>query len=160
MSMTIRKYPEPVLQKKARDVGSIGREEKSFLSDMKRHMHASGGIGLAAPQVGVSRRMIVVNNGEEDIAMVNPRIISKRGRSVMEEGCLSVPQKAVRVKRAGSVIVSYTDEEGKRAQREFKGLAAHVVQHEIDHLNGKLILDHISWYRKIFTKKGKGKCQT
>jgi len=113
-------------------------------------MYKASGVGLAASQVGIQKRIAVVNAGECILKMVNPEILSKKGVSVMEEGCLSVPNKCVNVKRAEEIEVSYLDENDKRCRRKFSGLAARIIQHEIDHLNGKLIIDYLPWPRRLF----------
>ena len=91
--------------------------------------------------------------GEVLLKMVNPVILSQKGRSGLEEGCLSVPGEGVHVERAEEISVSYLDENGRRCNKTFRGLTARIIQHEIDHLNGKLIIDYLPWYKKIFRKK-------
>jgi len=158
-AVSIVKHPEPSLRKKSIALNEIGREDRALISEMARVMYATKGIGLAAPQVGVSKRIIVFDSGSGLVKMVNPKIISRTGRASMEEGCLSVPQRSVNVKRAEEVKVSYMDENGKKRTGTFRGLSARVIQHEIDHINGKLIIDYLPWYRKIITRKGGAKCR-
>ena len=151
--LTIKTYPSGVLRKKCSFVKGVGSEEKMLLSDMTRVMYSSNGIGLAASQVGITKSIAVADAGEGLIKMVNPRIVSEKGSSSMEEGCLSVPDSFVKVRRASEIVVSYLDENDKECKRAFHGLAARVIQHEIDHLNGKLIIDYMSWYKRLMKKK-------
>jgi len=150
--MAIKKYPEGVLRKKTRAIMGPGAKEKKLFRDMADTMYATNGIGLAAPQVGISKSIAVVDTGEGLIKMINPEILSKRGTASLEEGCLSVPKHSVSVKRAEEIRLSYTDEDGKLCKKTFRGLTARAIQHEIDHLNGKLIIDYLPWYKKIFVK--------
>ncbi len=152
--LTIRKYPDIVLRKKCQLLDGVGSSEQKLLDDMAMTMYATRGIGLAAPQVGISKSIAVVDAGKGLIKMINPKVLSKRGSSELEEGCLSVPQKCVNVKRAEEILVSYIDENARKCERSFRGLTARVVQHEIDHLNGKLIIDYLPWYKKMFIKEG------
>jgi len=157
--LKIAKYPDGVLRKKCPPIKGVGTEEKALIIDMAAAMYDANGIGLAAPQVGVTKSVIVVDTGCGLLKMANPRIISKKGTSSMDEGCLSVPEKSVPVRRAKEISVSYIDENGKERVTTFSGLAARVILHEIDHLRGKLILDYLPWYKKIFSKKGDIKCR-
>jgi len=157
--LKIAKYPDGVLRKKCPSIKGVGTEEKALIIDMAAAMYDANGIGLAAPQVGVAKSVIVVDAGCGLLKMANPRIISKKGTSSMDEGCLSVPEKSVTVRRAEEISVSYIDENGKERVKAFSGLAARVILHEIDHLRGKLILDYLPWYKKIFSKKGDIKCR-
>ncbi len=116
-------------------------------------MYESKGIGLAAPQVGLNQRMIVVDVGTGLYKLVNPRIIKKAGRQSMEEGCLSVPGIYVKISRAKSVFVEALDENGFPQKIQAQDLLACVFQHEIDHLEGKLIVDYASLLKKITLKK-------
>jgi len=111
---------------------------------MARTMYQAGGVGLAAPQVGIARQFLVVDAGDGLIKMVNPQVIWKEGRSVLEEGCLSLPGILIRVPRARRVRIKALDEKGEEIEIEEDGLLAHVLQHEIDHLWGILILDYAS----------------
>lgn len=151
--LTIRTYPSGVLRKKCSLVKGVGSEEKMLLSDMTRVMYSSNGIGLAASQVGITKSIAVVDAGTGLIKMANPMIVSGKGSSSMEEGCLSVPDNYVNVKRAAEIAVSYLDENDKECKKTFCGLVARVIQHEIDHLNGKLIIDYVSWYGRLRKKR-------
>ena len=147
--LKIRKRPAAILRKKTRRVRDSETIEKSLLEDMVQTMRANKGIGLAGPQVGLDKAVAVVDTGGGAVILINPEITSRRGAATFEEGCLSVPGCAVKVRRSEEVTVSYLDENRQKRRRVFKGLSAIVVQHEIDHLNGKLISDHRPWYKRL-----------
>ena len=147
--LQIRIYPDPILRKKCREIAGVGDEEKKFLDDMAETMRANHGVGLAGPQVGILQRIIVLDAGESLLKMVNPKILSKEGGSRLEEGCLSVIDKTVNIKRAEEISVSFVDETGKECVEMFSGLTARVIQHEIEHLDGKLIIDYLPWYKRL-----------
>lgn len=157
--------PNPVLAKKARAVGpdEFGDDLQRFISDLAETMYAAPGVGLAAPQVGDSRRIIVADPGnskrEEDddgkptnprfVAMVNPIILeASKDKIVWEEGCLSVPDFNEDVARPRRVHIRWLDETGKPQQRWFADYDAVVIQHEMDHLDGTVILDRVSRLKK------------
>lgn len=143
-----------MLRKKARAVRTVSDQHRALLSQMARMMYESSGIGLAAPQVGVDEKLIVVDIGKSLYKLVNPEIVKRSGQQSIEEGCLSVPGVSVKVKRAKSVAVEALDDEGKPVRIECEGLLAIVFQHEIDHLLGKLILDYVPvWKRALLKKK-------
>lgn len=149
----IRVFGDPVLRKKAQPVKEITQVERDILSQMSGVMYESLGIGLAAPQIGISSAMIVVDIGHGLYKLINPKIIKREGRQVMDEGCLSVPGVCIGVKRAQKVVIQAQDENGKAISLEAEDLLACVFQHEIDHLNGKLIVDYASFLEKIKAKK-------
>jgi peptide deformylase len=151
--LTIRVLGDPVLRKKAKKVKQLTSGHRQLLSKMVRTMYASGGIGLAAPQVGIDESLIVVDAGSGLYKLVNPRIVKKEGRQVLEEGCLSVPGVSVKVKRAKKIVVQALDEDAKPLCIEAQNLLACVFQHEIDHLEGKLIVDYVSFFKKLMLKK-------
>lgn len=140
--LKIRTIGDPVLTKKARPVKEITNYHRKTLSEMARLMYSISGVGLAAPQVGISESMIVVDAGTGLYKLINPKIVKSRGRQIMEEGCLSVPGIGVKVKRAKSVVVKAEEDNGKPVEIEAEDLLACVFQHEIDHLNGRLIIDY------------------
>jgi len=140
----IRKYPESILRKRCKRVDSVGLKEKRTLEKMARTMYKAQGVGLAAPQVGIDQQLIVVDVGEGLVKLINPLVLLKEGESTLEEGCLSLPEVTVRVKRSGRVMVQGWDENGKMVKVEGEGLLAHALQHEIDHLWGVLIIDYVS----------------
>jgi len=148
-SLEIRRYPDPVLRKKAEHVSEVRDEERNLITQMKDTMYANQGIGLAAPQIGISKRIIVLDVGYGLIKMINPEVVSREGSSWLEEGCLSVSNRTVNIERPEKIQAIFTDEENKEQKASFSGLAAKAIQHEIDHLNGKLIVDYLPWYKKI-----------
>lgn len=156
--LPIRHYPDPVLQKKAEPITDISEEIKTLAADMAETMYAAPGVGLAAPQVGVSKNLIILDCAPKDaselITAINPEIIAREGESVQEEGCLSVPGYYTSIARSAKVTVRYLNLEGQQIEREATGLLAIAFQHEIDHLSGILFVDHLSPLKKgIFRKK-------
>lgn len=152
-SFNIIKFPEKILRKKASKVAKIGDCEKAELKDMAETMYLNKGVGLAAVQVGINKQMAVVDVGDSLIKLINPAIIKKEGSEVHEEGCLSVPDTIVKVRRAKKIVVSFLNEEGLVSQIVAEGLLARVIQHEIDHLSGKLIIDYLNPIKKLFVKR-------
>lgn len=157
--LEILKYPHPLLKKRCEKVDRIDREVKKLIRDMTETMYQANGIGLAACQVGVSRRVIVVDVGpidpeKEFFAMVNPEVISEEGEIEHEEGCLSVPDCSEKLKRKEKVLVRGFSPAGKEIEISAEGILAIAIQHEIDHINGVLILDRISRLkREIYRNK-------
>jgi len=142
-----------VLRRKVMPVKEVSDRHRALLSEMARVMYDAKGIGLAAPQVGISESMIVVDTGTGLYKLVNVKVTKKEGRQCMEEGCLSVPGVGVKVKRAKKVMVEALDETGKAVCFPAEDLLACVFQHECDHLEGKLIVDYASLIGKIKIKK-------
>lgn len=147
--------PDPLLRETSAPVETVDSDVIRLMDDMLETMYEAPGIGLAAVQVGVLKRIIVVDVGndsddEDDdsrnpICMVNPEIIKHDGpMQPYEEGCLSIPDMRVEVERPALCMVRYVDREGKTQEHEADGLLATVIQHEVDHLDGKLIIDHLS----------------
>ncbi|MDD5669334.1 MAG: peptide deformylase [Candidatus Omnitrophica bacterium] len=153
IGLKIRVLGDPVLRGKAKKVKEILESHRSLLSKMARIMYDSEGIGLAAPQVGVEECLIVIDAGNGLYKLINPRIVSCEGTQSFEEGCLSVPGVTVKVKRSKRILVEALDENGKPLKLEVQNLLACVFQHEIDHLEGKLIVDYIPFFKKILLKK-------
>lgn len=157
--MKIYHYPEPVLAQKAEPIAEIDDSIRQLAKDMAETMYAAPGVGLAAPQVGVSQRLIVLDCSGSDeppqlISAVNPEIIAAEGESFEEEGCLSVPGYYCRIKRKAAVTVRYRDLAGAEQTLSTDGLLAVAFQHEIDHLDGVLFIDHLSSLKRgIFKKK-------
>ena len=143
--LSIRLFPDPILKQKTKRVRAIDGSIRKLISDMIETMHSvPERVGLAAPQVGVSLRVIVIGLPEaEDIAIVNPEIVRRRGERLIDEGCLSVPGYFGQVKRAESVTVKGRDQSGKEIRIKAEGLLAQALEHEIDHINGVLYLDHL-----------------
>ncbi len=150
--LSIRNFPDPILKQKAKRVRTIDSSVKKLISDMIETMHSDPGrVGLAAPQVGVSLRVIVIGLPEaEDIAFVNPEIVRRRGERLVNEGCLSVPGYFGQVQRAESVTVKGRDQSGKEIRIKAEGLLAQALEHEIDHINGVLYLDHLESTDKLY----------
>ncbi len=159
MILDILKFPAPVLRTPARPVEAMTGETAELIQNMIETMYAAPGIGLAAPQVGVSRRIIVLdldheNPGANVIKLVNPVIREAGGQVVFEEGCLSVVDFTAEVKRAERVAVSGYDENGDDVDIEADGLLAVALQHEIDHIDGKLFIDRISRLKRdLYVRK-------
>ncbi len=131
----------PELRKISREVKCINKHVLQLLDDMKDTLHVEAGVGLAAPQVGVLRRIAIVEFDGRFYELINPKILSTSGELVEEEGCLSVPGVRGPVKRPEKIKVTYVDREGKRHKEEITGLTARVFCHEIDHLDGVLFVD-------------------
>ena len=145
----MRIYGDPVLRQKAAPVTEFDDSLREFVADLYETMVAYDGMGLAAPQVGVSQRVFVVEvpvgeSGTERITAVNPEILDRSGKDGMEEGCLSIPDYYETVERPARVKVAYQDRNGVPQEIEADGLLATCLQHEIDHINGVLFVDHLS----------------
>jgi len=162
--MTLRNiliHPDPRLKKTVDPVGAIDDATRQLADDMLETMYDAPGIGLAAPQIAVMTRMMVMDCAKEDAAtpepmvLINPSVIwTSEERSVYEEGCLSIPDQYAEVERPASVKVSWTSLDGKQVQETFDGLWATCVQHEIDHLDGKLFIDYLKpLKRQMITRK-------
>ena len=146
--------PDPRLLEVSKHVTLINNEVKDLLKDMLEIMYKSNGIGLAAPQVGVLKRLVVMDCSDQTIKkkplkFINPEILNLSSeKSEFEEGCLSLPTQYAKVERPSSIEVRYEDENGKKIKKNFSGIEAICLQHEIDHLDGKLFVDHISKLKK------------
>ena len=151
--LEVKIYPDPVLRKKAEEVKELTEEIKNLGWDMVETLEVNDGVGLAAPQVGVSKRVIIVQTEKGPVILVNPKIIKKsREKETMEEGCLSLPGIWLKIKRAKKVEAVAIDKEGKKIKINTEGLSARILQHEIDHLNGILIIDRINLFQKLLFK--------
>ena len=137
----IVKLGDDVLRKKCRAVTMIDSKTHELLDDMAQTMHAANGVGLAAPQVGLLKRIVVIDVGDGVIELINPEIIATSGEQTDDEGCLSVPDKFLPVSRPNVVKVRALDRYGKSFTMEGEGLLARAFCHEIDHLDGKMFLD-------------------
>jgi peptide deformylase len=154
--LPILHYPDPRLRNKALPVEGVDAEVRALLDDMLETMYEAPGIGLAAPQVNVSKRAIVIDISEErnePVYLVNPEILSRRGEVQTEEGCLSVPYIYEPVERAAWVKVRALGRDGRAFEREAEGLLAVCIQHEIDHLEGKLFVDYLSEIKRSRIRK-------
>ena len=152
--LPIIKAPDPVLKKRCAPVERIDDETRRLMEDMLETMYAAPGVGLAAPQVGVPRRIIVVDTSDPEgertpLRMANPEIIAASDEMLLrEEGCLSFPQQYEEVERPATVRVRYLDHENEIREFDADGLLAVCVQHEIDHLDGVLLVDHLSTLKR------------
>jgi peptide deformylase len=138
----------PVLRQRSKEVGAVDDEVRRLVDDMYETMDAARGVGLAANQVGVARRVAVVDADEDRFEMIDPVILESEGRTAAEEGCLSIPEIYGDVSRPERVVIEATDREGNRYRKEAAGLKARAIQHEIDHLDGILFLDHLSLIKR------------
>jgi peptide deformylase len=154
-------YPETALKTKAEAINKIDLDIVTLVDDMKDAMYNAPGVGLAAPQVGFSKRLILVDPTAKKesgslLVMINPVIVEQEGSVEESEMCLSVPEISVDVKRAEKILVKGVTLSGKEIQIEAEGFLARIFQHEIDHLNGKVILDYASTLKRaIYLKKRK-----
>jgi peptide deformylase len=139
------KHPDPRLRQKTRKVGKIDGTLQKLIDDMIDTMHAAPGVGLAAPQIGVSLRLAVIEAEEGDVrVLINPEILEATGERLMSEGCLSIPGYYADVKRHERVVLRALDRNGKRYKiTAEKNLLAHAIEHEMDHLNGVLYIDYL-----------------
>jgi peptide deformylase len=156
--LPIVSYGSEVLRRRAEPVTEIDQEVQRLIEDMAETMFAAPGVGLAAPQVGISRRIIVVRSledpeGKDYFALINPEIVGWEGEEVAEEGCLSVPELREEVGRAAKVKVRALDRQGRLVEVEGEGLMARILQHEIDHLDGLLYLDRLSPVKRDLLKR-------
>ena len=154
----IVKYPDPVLSKKGAAVTDFGPELAQFVEEMWASMYAAHGIGLAAPQVGVSKRITVIDvnfkeKPDERLVLINPQIIEREGKQFEEEGCLSLPEIRDKVQRSARVKVRAQDVNGKFFEAEGEELLARAIQHEIDHLDGILFIDRLSILKRDLAKR-------
>lgn len=142
---------DPVLRRKAKPIRGVDRQTVKLLDDLLETMDDASGLGLAAPQIGIGKRAIVAQDGEGELVMLaNPQIVSRRGKQVGTEGCLSMPGLYGTVERAKTVVVTGIDRSGREVKIEAEGLLARALQHEIDHLNGVLFTDHATelWWNE------------
>jgi peptide deformylase len=154
--LTILEFPDPRLRKKAAPVDHVDDALRALIDDMFETMYAAPGIGLAATQVDVHRRLLVADVSSDKSAphvFINPVIVEKDGVTVTEEGCLSVPGYYEEVTRAEHIRVRYLDRDGHDCEDELEGLLAVCVQHEIDHLDGKLFVDYLSEAKRSRIRK-------
>ena len=165
MILKVVKYPEPVLQQRGEAVTEFNDELRRFVADMFETMYASQGIGLAAQQVGVAKRITVIDlsmgkDPEQKLVLVNPEVILREGRQYEEEGCLSFPEIREKVVRAEKVRVRAQDENGKWFEMDGEELLARAFQHEIDHLDGVLFIFRMSPLKRSLTLRKIRKMQS
>jgi peptide deformylase len=150
---TILHYPDPRLREKAKPIDAVNDEIRTLVEDMAETMYAAPGVGLAAPQIGVGHRLFIIDIATDDDpsdlrVFINPEIINKEGTLTWGEGCLSFPGVTEDVERAAIVTVKALDENGKEFELTAEDLLAVAIQHENDHLDGKLMIDHVGMLKK------------
>jgi len=154
MNRDIVKYPNPLLKKRSEEVKEISEDVKNLIKDMEEAMVKNNGIGLAAPQVGESKRIIIIQDGQEIKVFVNPVIIKKsRDKEIMEEGCLSLPNVYFKIKRSKEIEVESLNEKRERLKIRAKGKPARIIQHEVDHLDGILFINRLGFWQKLKNRK-------
>jgi peptide deformylase len=151
-------WPDPILKKQAAPVPQVDESIRALVRDMFETMYAADGVGLAAPQIGVLQRVIVLDTtprqpDSRPLAMINPQLVELEGETTYTEGCLSIPGEAEDVDRAAIATVRYTDPDGNEQLVKAAGLLAIAVQHEIDHLDGTVFVDHISVLKRELIRK-------
>lgn len=151
-------WPDPILKQKAKPVAKVDDSIRTLVKDMFETMYAADGVGLAGPQVGILQRVIVLDTTprqpeSKPIAMINPEIIAMEGETTYAEGCLSIPGEAEEIDRAAIVTVKFLDPEGQEQTLKCDGLLAIAVQHETDHLNGTVFVDHVSSLKREIIRK-------
>jgi peptide deformylase len=154
--LDILRYPDPRLRSHAKPVALVNDDIRTLVADMFETMYEAPGIGLAAVQVGVAKQVITIDiseDGDQPLVLINPEIIETDGSSVMDEGCLSVPGIHEAVKRAAYIRVRSLDREGQVQEIEAEDLLAVCIQHEIDHLDGKLFVDYLSSLKRLRVRK-------
>lgn len=147
--LDIKKYPHTILRKRCELVKQAGEYERNLLHHMLQTMRYFRGIGLAAPQVGIGKQLIVADVGDNHIMLINPYIVKIEGKDSMSEGCLSIPEFTWEVERSYAVVVRGLDGNGVKKEIKAEGLLARVLQHEIDHLYGKLIIDYQPFFKRL-----------
>lgn len=149
--LKIKTYPEPILKKKAEPLTQFGPGEQKLFDDMIETMYAQDGVGLAAPQIGVSRRILIASptmTPGEEYVFVNPEIIETKGRETGLEGCLSLPGISGEIPRAKIIHFKAQDRHGKSVEMNAKDFFARIIQHELDHLNGILLIDRVDFDKR------------
>ncbi|MEC9441781.1 MAG: peptide deformylase [Myxococcota bacterium] len=151
-------YPHDVLSTKAAPVGEVDDALRQLVDDMIETMYDAPGIGLAAPQIGILQRLTVIDISSEEnpdklYTFINPQIVHAEGRIVWEEGCLSIPGAYEKVERSNKIVVQALDRDGEEFELEADGLLAVAIQHEIDHLDGVVFLDHLSSLKRRMALK-------
>jgi len=153
IKLKLRFYGDKVLRARSAPVNAVGPQEKALIEKMAEVMYASGGIGLAAPQVGINKQIIVIDVGKGLIPLINPKIKKKEGSAVIQEGCLSVPEVYVKVRRPQKVFVEALDPTNKPIAFWADEIFGRAVQHEVDHLHGKLIVDYLNLVKRLAVRR-------
>ena len=150
-TLKIRTYPDPILKQKAEPLAQFGPVEQKLFDDMIETMYAADGVGLAAPQIGVLKRIVIacptLTQGEEYV-FVNPEILETKGKELGLEGCLSLPGISGEISRAKTIRFRALDRKGIALEMEVKDFFARIIQHEIDHLNGVLLIDRVDFDKR------------
>lgn len=142
--LNVRTIGDPVLRSKAKKVEKVTEKTNQLIDNMFETMYEEDGVGLAAPQVGMLKRIAVIDIGEDNpIVLINPEIIEESGKAIMEEGCLSIPERTGEVIRSKNIKVRSLYREGKQIEFEAEGFEARAIQHEMDHLDGVLFIDKL-----------------
>lgn len=152
-SKGIRIFGEPSLRKKAKPVKNIGEQENRILEAMAKLMYDAQGCGLAATQVGLNKQLLVIDIGGGLLKLANPKILRKEGFDTIEEGCLSLPEVTVKIKRPRKILVECLDCNNKLIQFEAQDVLSRALQHEMDHLKGKLIIDYAPLAKRFLLKR-------
>lgn len=152
--LEIKKYGEPILRKKTQPVGEVDEEIRKLVSFLVQAMYQNKGVGLAANQIGLDLNMAVIDAGNGVKVLINPKIISSSGEIIEEEGCLSLPGIFFKIKRPENIEVEALDKFGKVQKINAQDLEARAICHEVDHLNGKLIIDRIGFWQRMKYKLG------
>jgi peptide deformylase len=155
--LPIRTAPDPVLRQRAKRIKAVDKATRKIINDMFDTLHAAHGAGLAAPQLGLSLRIVVIGvPDQKDFCLINPEVVRRKGERFVEEGCLSIPGYTAQVKRSESVTVKGLDESGKEVRIKGTEILGQALEHEIDHLNGVLYIDRIedmNTFRKVTPKQ-------
>ncbi|ADJ29790.1 peptide deformylase [Nitrosococcus watsonii] len=154
--LNILHYPDPRLRRKAQPVAVVDKSIRKLADDMLETMYQAPGIGLAAIQVNVPKQVVVIDISEDKsspLVLINPEIIARQGKAESEEGCLSVPEIFEPVTRAAEITVHYLDREGQKQELQTQELLATCIQHELDHLEGKLFIDYFSTLKRQRIRK-------
>ena len=152
--LEIKKYGEPILRKKTQPVGEVDEEIRKLVSFLIQAMYQNKGVGLAANQIGLDLNMAVIDAGNGVKVLINPKIISSSGEIIEEEGCLSLPGIFFKIKRPENIEAEALDKFGKVQKIKAQGLEARAICHEVDHLNGKLIIDRVGFWQRMKYKLG------
>lgn len=153
MILDIKIYPSKILSKKAKKVGVIDAEIKKLIDNMIETLYAKAGVGLSANQVGELKQILVFDAGQGPKVLINPKILRKKGKQISKEGCLSLPGLELEIKRPARIEVEYLNKEGDKQKNKSEGLTARIICHEVDHLDGKTILDRVGFFKRLALKK-------
>lgn len=153
MILDIKIYPDKILTRKTKPVIDFGAATEELINNMVETIYANRGAGLAANQVGVGKQVVVISAGDGLKALINPKIVGQSGRAVMTEGCLSFPGLELEIKRPVKIEVAYFDKNGRPRTITAVDLTARIICHEIDHLNGRTMLDHLSFWKRLMVAR-------